>query len=72
MTELKQIRHDLGLSVKHMALALGYQGNDNTNSVLVRQMESGSKPTPTVRLILARMYQHLGYVPWDKIKIKGE
>ena len=67
MTELKQIRHDLGLSVKKMALALGYQGNDNTNSVLVRQMESGSKPTPTVRLILARVYRRLGYVPWDLI-----
>jgi len=71
MTELKQIRLDLGLSVKDMAQALGYRGNENTNCSLMCHMESGKKPTPRTKLILARVYQHFGYVPWNVID-KGE
>ena len=61
--ELKAIRHALGLTVLEFARALGYAGNDNTNSVLIRQMQDGRKPVPPRTARLATMYHRHGVPP---------
>lgn len=48
--ELKALRRELGLSVRDLAAALAYIGNDNTNSVLIRQMMAGEKRIPLWRV----------------------
>jgi transcriptional regulator with XRE-family HTH domain len=44
--EMKAIRKGLGLSTIALGRALGYSGNDNTTSVLIRKYEAGNRPIP--------------------------
>ena len=53
--ELKAIRQSLRLTARQFALELGYKGNNNTNCVLIYQMEKGQKPIPDARAYEARL-----------------
>lgn len=58
--ELKAIRKGLGLTTLEFGRALGYQGNANTVSVQVRQMETDMKPVKPWIARLADMYRRHG------------
>ena len=56
--DLKRIRRELGLTVIQLGRALGYQGNDNTVSVQIRNYERGARPIPPW---IGRLIQMFGW-----------
>lgn len=62
--QFRSIRHKLGLSAKAFGRAIGYAGNDNTTSVVVRRYESNGRPIPPWIARLAYMYGLKG-IPED-------
>jgi transcriptional regulator with XRE-family HTH domain len=61
--QFKAIRRELGLTVRDFGRALGYQGNDNTISVQVRQYECGDRIPPPWIERLAIMFGRHGVPP---------
>jgi transcriptional regulator with XRE-family HTH domain len=62
--ELKAIRRELGLSTRELGYALGYRGNLNTVSVMIREYErtNGRTIPPWIaRLVL--MFERHGVPP---------
>lgn len=65
--QFADIRKATGLGVVAFGRALGYEGNMNTVSVLVRAYEGGKKPVPPTIRRLARMFEMHG-VPADWVR----
>ena len=59
-SEFQAIRRRLGLSVVTFGRALGYAGNDNTVSTVVRRYESDGRPIPPAIGRLAVMLDRHG------------
>jgi transcriptional regulator with XRE-family HTH domain len=66
-SELRAIRHALGLTLHEFGRALGYEGNTNTVNVAIRRYESGARPIAPWIARLAEMYARYG-VPRKWIK----
>lgn len=65
--EFRSIRQGLGLSLRKMGKALGYESNANTMSVQIRRYESGNRPIPPWIARLACMYGRFG-IPKEWLK----
>ena len=59
-SELKEIRHRLGLSSTALGRAFGYEGRDVTASGTIRKYESGERPIPPWLGRLAVMFDRHG------------
>lgn len=58
--EFRAIRKQLGLTTIQWGRAFGYEGSDNTISVMIRRYESGGRPLPPWIARLAAMYRDHG------------
>lgn len=58
--EMRRIRHKHGLTKHQWGLLMGYTGNENTNSSLVKRYEQGRRPIP---LYIARLVFLLDQYP---------
>lgn len=59
-TELRAIRHALGLSLNQFGRALGYEGNANTLNCAIRRYEAGEREIAPWIARLATMYERHG------------
>lgn len=62
-SEMKRIRHHLGLSTLEMGRAIGYVGAENTVSVTIRRYESGQREIPPWIGRLLIMFERHGVPP---------
>jgi transcriptional regulator with XRE-family HTH domain len=65
-SDLKALRHALGLTTLQLGRALGYQGAPDTIKACVRRLECSQRTIPRDKDKLATMYAKFG-IPLDSI-----